>query len=194
MDFVTRFINAYSPNLSDTSRKIFESNIQVKTYKKGDIIVNYGEIPTNFYILKSGILRSFVRDAKGREHIRTIYTPITTSGSLSSLITKKPSNAIYDCLTDAEILVGDFPSFIKSTEEHHDLALFYNRVLESIFIRTERRIYDLSVLNATERYIKLKEDYPDINNLIQQYHIASYLNITPVQLSRIRKELYSKKE
>jgi len=194
MNFVTRFINAYSPNLSEKSRIIFESKIQVKSYKKGDVIVNYGEIPTHFYILKSGVLRSFIRDSKGNDHIRTLYIPITTSGSLSSLITKKPSNAIYDCLTDAEILVGDFPAFIKSTEEHHDLALFYNRILESIFIRTEKRIYDLSVLNATERYLQLKNDIPDIENLIQQYHIASYLSITAVQLSRIRKELYSKKE
>ncbi len=194
MDFVTRFINAYSPHLSEKSRKIFESNIQVKSYKKGDIIVNQGEIPTNFYILKSGVLRSFIRDSKGNDHIRTLYIPITTSGSLSSLITKKPSDAIYDCLTDSEILVGNFPSFIKSTEEHHDLALFYNRILESIFIRTEKRIYELSVLNATERYLKLKTNIPEIENLIQQYHIASYLSITAVQLSRIRKELYSKKE
>mgnify|MGYP000305087145 FL=1 len=56
MDFVTRFINAYSPNLSEKSRKIFEANIQVKSYKKGDVIVNYGEIPTHFYILKTGVL------------------------------------------------------------------------------------------------------------------------------------------
>jgi len=192
MDFVSRFINTYSPDLSSRSREVFESNIELKTFKKGDVIVNLGEIPTNFYILKKGVLRSFVRDSKGKEHIRTLYIPITTSGSLSSLISKKPSNAIYDCLTDAEILVGDFPTFIKSTEKHHDLSLFYNRILESIFIRTERRIYDLSVLNATERYLKLNTEVPDINNLIQQYHIASYLNITPVQLSRIRKELYSK--
>ncbi|MFN0730022.1 Crp/Fnr family transcriptional regulator [Polaribacter gochangensis] len=192
MDFVSNFINTYSPNLSKKSRVIFESNIQFKFYKKGDIIVNAGEIPTNFYILKTGVLRSFLRDSKGKEHIKTIYIPITTSGSLSSLITKKPSNAIYDCLTDAEILVGNFHEFIKQTEKHHDLALLYNRVLESIFIRTEKRIFELSVLNATERYIKLKKEIPNISNLIQQYHIASYLNITPVQLSRIRKELYSK--
>ncbi len=192
MDFVSNFINTYSPNLSKKSRQIFESNIQLKYYKKGDVIVNAGEIPTNFYILKTGVLRSFLRDSKGKEHIKTIYIPITTSGALSSLITKKPSNAIYDCLTDAEILVGDFYEFIKYTEKHHDLALLYNRVLESIFIRTEKRIFELSVLNATERYIKLKKEIPNISNLIQQYHIASYLNITPVQLSRIRKELYSK--
>ncbi|WKD86229.1 hypothetical protein KCTC32516_01590 [Polaribacter huanghezhanensis] len=180
MNFVSKFLSAYSPDLSKKSRQIFESYIQLKSFKKGDVIVSLGEIPTNFYILKTGVLRSFMRDSKGKEHIRTIYTPVTTSGSLSSLITKTPSSAIYDCLTDAEILVGDFTAFIKSTEEHHDLALFYNRVLESVFIRTEKRIFDLSLLNATERYIKLKKDIPNINNLIQQYHIASFLNITPV--------------
>jgi hypothetical protein len=53
-------------------------------------------------------------------------------------------------------------------------------------------VYDLSVLNSTERYIKLKKEIPDIENLIPQYHIASYLNITPTQLSRIRREYYSR--
>ena len=147
---------------------------------------------TQFYILKTGVVRSFILDSKGKEHIRTLYIPITTSGALSSLINKSPSNATYDCLTDCEILEGNFSEFIKLTEEHHDLSLFYNRILESIFIRTENKVYDLSVLDATERYLKLKKEIVDIDNLITQYHIASYLNITPVQLSRIRKEIFTK--
>ena len=145
-----------------------------------------------FFLLKSGVIRSFDIDDNGKEHIRTLYVPITTSGPLSSLITKKPSTTTYECLTNCEILVGDYPAFIKSTEEHHDLTQFYNRILENIFLRTEKRIHDLTVLNGTERYLKLKNDIPQIENLIPQYHIASFLNITPVQLSRIRKELYSK--
>jgi CRP-like cAMP-binding protein len=192
MDFVTRFIDAYSPNLSVNSRTLFKEIVHLKNYKKGDIIADEGEIATNFFLLKTGIIRSYDKDDNGKEYIRTIYVPITTSGPLSSLITKKPSTTIYDCLTDCEVLVGDFPSFIKLTEEHHDLAHFYVRVLENIFLRTEKRINDLTVLNATERYLKLKKDIPNIDNLIQQYHVASFLNITPVQLSRIRKELYSK--
>lgn len=192
MDFITRFIDAYSPNLSESSRAIFKKNVFVKNFKKGDIIAKIGEVSTNFYLLKSGVIRSFDIDENGKEYIRTIYVPITTSGPLSSLITKKPSTTAYDCLTDCEILVGDYPTFIKSTEEHHDLSQFYNRILENIFLRTEKRIHDLTVLNATERYLKLKNDIPSIENLIPQYHIASFLNITPVQLSRIRKELYSK--
>lgn len=192
MDFTDRFIEKFSPELSESSKNIFKSNIELKNFKKGDVFVNYGEIPAYFYILKSGVARSFVTDEKGKEYIRTLYVPITTSGSLTSLITRKPSIAIYDCLSDCEILVGDFQVFLEQTRQHHDLSLFYNRILENIFIRTEKRVFDLSVLNATERYIKLKKEIPNINNLIPQYHIASYLNITAVQLSRIRKDLYSK--
>lgn len=65
-------------------------------------------------------------------------------------------------------------------------------MLESIFLLLESRIYDLSVLDATERYLKLKNEISNIEEFIPQYHIASYLNISPVQLSRIRKEIYSK--
>ena len=192
MDFVTRFIDTYSTNLSVNSRTLFKKIVHLQNYKKGDIIANEGEIATNFFLLKAGIIRSYDRDENGKNHIRTIYVPITTSGPLSSLITKKPSTTIYDCLTDCEILVGNFSAFIKLTEEHQDLAHFYVRILENIFLRTEKRIHDLTVLNATERYLKLKKDIPNIDNLIQQYHVASFLNITPVQLSRIRKKLYSK--
>ena len=54
----------------------------------------------------------------------------------------------------------------------------------------EKRIFDLSSLDAKQRYLKLRKFIPEIDALIPQYHIASYLNITPVQLSRIRKDIY----
>lgn len=74
----------------------------------------------------------------------------------------------------------------------NDIAVIYANVLESIFLLLEDKSYDLSALNATELYLKLKKQIPDIENLIPQYHIASYLNVSAVQLIRIRKEIYSK--
>lgn len=192
MEFIKQFMELFVPNVSDDLVELFSTLVEVKHFKKGDFIVKEGQIPSRFYILKSGVIRSFIVDQKGKEHIRTLYVPITTSGALSSLITKSPANATYECLTDCEILVGDFFEFLNLTHSNIELALFYIRVLEHIFIRTENRVYDLSVLDATERYLKLKQRMPDIDNLIPQYHIAAYLNITPVQLSRIRKEIYGK--
>ncbi len=192
MDPITQFIDFHNPNLPKKQRDLFRANMKLKHHKKGDILVKKGETPHTFYILTKGLLRSFITDTNGNDHIRTIFTPISTTGSLSSLITNRASNACYDCLTETEILEGDFNVFKKLTNEHHEMSMFYNTVLESIFLRTEKRFYELSVLTSTERYLQLKQEIPNIENLIPQYHIASYLNITAVQLSRIRKKLFSK--
>jgi hypothetical protein len=56
----------------------------------------------------------------------------------------------------------------------------------------ENRIHDLTSLDAKSLYLKLKTENPEIEKSIPLYHIASYLNVTPVQLSRIRRDLYKK--
>lgn len=188
MDFLKNFVfNIH--NVSLNSLKEFENIVQKKSYKKGHNLVKIGEISKNFYILKKGIIRSFLVDEKGKEHTRTLYTPPSTSGNLSSLISKQPSILIYECLTDCEVLECNYESFYKLSSKHHDLSIFQYKALEFIYIREESRILELSMLNATERYQLLLEKSPGIDQKINQYHIASYLNITPVQLSRVKKNM-----
>jgi len=179
--------------LSKKSLSEFEGLLELKKFNKKDKIANLGEVPTKFFILKSGVVRSYVTDEKGREFIRSLFVPIKAVGAFSALILEKPSNSIYDCLTDCEVYVGDFKKFKEIASRNLDFSNLYNTVLERIFIRMEKRILELSVLDAKQRYLKLKKHVPEIENLIPQYHIASYLNITPVQLSRIRKDLYRSK-
>lgn len=191
MDFIDAFINQIQP-LSKEAYSLFRNVMKESKYAKGESFVSLGEIPTKFYILKKGVARAYVVDDKGKEHIRTLFTPITTSGSLTALIKKEPSESTYNCLTDCEFLEGNYYDFIELTQKNHELALFHARVLQNVFLNVVKRISELTTLDATARYLKLKNEIPEVENLIQQYHIASYLNITPVQLSRIRKELYSK--
>lgn len=190
-NIIEQFMRYFMPNISDESIAQFNEIVSLKSFAKGKVVLKQGQKPQNFYILKSGVARSFIKNNEEKEHIRTLYTTLSTFGSLSALIQKNDSNATYDCLTPCEFFVGNFQAFIELTKTNHELALFYNRVLESLFIRTEKRVDELALLSATERYLKLKTEIPEINNLIPQYHIASFLNITPVQLSRIRKKLYS---
>jgi CRP-like cAMP-binding protein len=186
MDFFRDFVFNFH-RVSENSFNKFNELIQQKTLLKNQELVHIGQVPTNFYILRKGIIRAYIIDKKGKEHTRTIYTPITTSGNLGALIKQKPSNLIYECLTDCEVLECNYNSFYSLSVKHHDLSIFHHRVLEAVYIREESKILELSMLNATQRYEKLKERLPKIDNLINQYHIASYLNITPVQLSRVRK-------
>ena len=69
---------------------------------------------------------------------------------------------------------------------------FHHKMLQFYFIGLENKVIELGSLTATERYLNFKKRFTTIENLIPQYQIASILGITPIQLSRIRKEIYSK--
>ena len=192
MDSIKIFTSLFKTKLPEETKRDILPYINKKILQKNQVIANQNETTKFFYILLSGIIRCYIPDNKGKEHIRTLFTPITATGSLSSLINETNSDAIYDCLTECVVLECNFVEIKILANKHHSLSLIYSESLQRSFMRTEERIYELSVLNSKERYLKLKKDIPDIDNLITQYHIAAYLNITPVQLSRIRKDLYSK--
>lgn len=192
MDYFKLLIENYSSSQTESFFKHLKDLVETKSYKKNDIILNVGQTPSKFYILKKGIVRSYITDNKGREYIKRLYMPVAAFAPLTALLQNKPSSFTFDCLSDCELYEGDFNKLKALIETNLEFALIYIKTLEKIHTVFENKIYDLSVLNATERYKKLKDEIPDIENLITQYHIASYLNITPVQLSRIRKELYSK--
>lgn len=191
MKTIANFINNFHVLPAASLKNIFDI-AELKNFSKKDIITKKGKNPSNLYILKSGVVRSYYSDNKNKEYISSLFTPCSTTGALGALISNKPSVLSYDCLTDCELFAINFKSLKELIYEDKDVAIMYSNALESIFLLLEARIYNLSVLNATERYINLKNEIPGIENMIPQYHIASYLNVSAVQLSRIRKEIYSK--
>ncbi|GMU95073.1 MAG: hypothetical protein AMXMBFR50_05900 [Ignavibacterium album] len=59
-------------------------------------------------------------------------------------------------------------------------------------MQKEKREIEIVLLNAEKRYQIFRNDFPQLEQQIPQYHIASYLAITPTQLSRIRRKISGK--
>ena len=156
---------------------------------KGEFLVKCNEVPKDFFVIKKGVVRAFYLNESGKEFTRSFVIENQPVASLLSLIFNKPSELYYECLTDCEMYRVNFKEFMKLTTTDIHISNLYNRVLEYAFRTFGSKIHDLSVLNSTDRYLKLRKKIPQIESLVSQYHIASYLNITPVQLSRIRKKL-----
>lgn len=191
MDFLKGFLN----NLHVLPKESYQDFLKLTKlikYKKDEVLSKVGETPQELFILRKGLVRSYYTDTKDKVHIRSLFRPFSSTGSLGALIKKEPSELTYECLTDCELYAIKFKDLKELCLKDINIANLYSNALESIFLLLETKIFELSILNATERYLKLKQEIPDIENIIPQYHIASYLNITAVQLSRIRKELYSK--
>lgn len=191
MLFIKSFLELFSPDISQKSLSLVFDILKNNTIPKNKILIKKGDFPTKFYIIKTGLIRSYIVDELGKEHTKNIFVPVDITGPLTSLIKNKKSNTFYECLTDCEVLEGNYADFLALTREHHEIALLHTKILEKIFLVTDSRVSELSSLTSIERYLKAKERIPNIDNMIAQYHIASYINVTPVQLSRLRRKLYA---
>lgn len=176
-------------NVSEETFLILQNLSSRKTLKTGERIIKQEGMSSKLYFLTSGLMRSVRVSGKGKEYTKNIYSPISFVGPLSSILTNKPSFLTYEALTDCKVYEVDFEEFFNLTETIIEISNLYNRVLEYLFIIYERKQFESTSLNATQRYQLLKSRIPDIDDQIAQYQIASYLNITAVQLSRIRKDL-----
>ncbi len=175
------------------SREIYDElyNLaELKTLEPNTRLVSIGEVPQKIYLINKGVLRSFFIMDNGKEITKTIFTPIDFFASFTSLLLQKPSKFIYEALTACHVYEIDYKKFISLCNQNFEIFKFYARYLEFLFMEGERVFIEISSMNAKQRYLKLRERIPEIDNLIPQYQIASYLNISPVQLSRIRSKLY----
>lgn len=185
----------YAHNYSGLTRESFElakEHLSEVTFKAKEIICDQKSEPRYGYFIKSGIIRAYTVNEKGKEFTNSLFSAFQFAGPLSALIENRKSELIYEALTDCEVIQGDYVEMRKLFDENIDLMRFSHKMLQFYFIGLENKVIDLGSLTATERYLNLKERFHDIENLIPQYQVASILGITPIQLSRIRKELYSK--
>jgi len=180
-----KFLNTISP-VSETLFNKLQDISSFKSLKKDEVVTDFREIPTKAYLLVDGVMRAFMQDDDGKEYNKNIFTPVSFVASFTSLLNNKPSKLCYQALTNCKTFELDYNLFLNICNEDIQASLLYSRILERVFISYEKRNLELLSLNASQRYEQLRSRIPNIDALIPQYQIASYLNITPVQLSRIR--------
>jgi len=182
------FLNSFINVPEDTFNKLQKITI-FKEIEPKMTLTKSGEIPTKVYMLTTGLIRAYMGLECGKEHNKNIFTPYSFAGALTALIKEEPSELTYETLTHCKGYEINFSAMKELCRSDLIVSNLYNKILESIFIAYEQKQLEIVSLDASQRYLKLKSQIPDIEDLIPQFEIASYLNITPVQLSRIRKKL-----
>ncbi len=163
-------------------------NIFLKSIPKGEVIVHVGDKPAEFYFVVNGIFRSYYIDREGNDVTR-IFTPEGSGFGVETLFNEKASPCCIEALESSKVLVIPGQQIKKLIHTSSYFTKFYINLLEeSIHYKIERESSFL-LKSATERYLDFKRHYPKLEERVNQSYIASYLGITPVSLSRIRKTI-----
>jgi hypothetical protein len=82
--------------------------------------------------------------------------------------------------------VAEYQKITALFEQYRKVERLARILAEQFFVRKEKREIELVTLEAKDRYAIFQKEHPQLEQLIPQYHIASYLGVSPTQLSRIR--------
>lgn len=162
----------------------------IRHLKKGEYLIKTGD-PLEYmpFLFSEGILRNFMTDAEGREFTDCFAIkkgdPLLSCGKL----TDPTAMLSLQALTDLEVLnipIKDVLSFQKRYPEV--LALEARLVFESANLHWKLKRVHFQY-SAMERYEWFLENYPGLIDIVNNKYIASFLDMTPVTLSRLRAKI-----
>lgn len=171
--------------LSKETIDSMDAIIKQRHYGKGELLVRVGQVPENFYFVRKGLARVYyVR----KEQEITDYFAIDNQfiGALPGLFSQQPSHKAIETLEDSEVDYFSYAAFDKLCERHHDLERAARKMSIVGMLEGQKRIESIRFFSAKERYEELEKLYPGITNRAPLKHIASYLGVTQVSISRIR--------
>jgi len=189
-----KFVELFRQTFAFTEEEfaLFLSRFSVKTISKKDYHLKAGECCHSKAYLNKGCARNFVVDEKGHERILFFSFEDWWLGDFDSYYSGKPATNYVQMLEDSELLVISKENFQKSEQEIPKLKQWYSSKMLRSASAARNRIEEMKTLSAKERYLNLIEKQPHIFQRIPLQYIASYLNIEPQSLSRMRNRLTNK--
>ena len=165
------------------------SHMFVEAYESDDFLVHNGETTDTLYLLESGLVRLYYTTPDGKERNKAFYSAGQVTGPVSAAITSSPAPFSIQCLEPTEAICFRFRDLLQATRLNADLAGLHREMLAEAFIRNEQREAVLLTCNAEQRYAWLQQNEPDLLERVPQFHIASYLGVDAVSLSRLKRKL-----
>jgi CRP-like cAMP-binding protein len=164
-----------------------------RSIEKNSFYIKSGEKSHYFAFIHSGLFRSFYSTENGEEFTKNFVKPSEMIAAYSSYLVRMDSIINIQALKDSVILDCNYNEFLAKTNGILIWEVFRRKLTELLFIQREIREFELLTLDATERYKKFLQKFKSIQDDIKDYHIASYLGITPVSFSRIQKKVNNSK-
>lgn len=159
------------------------------TIAAGEQVLSAGDKQSHFYIIKQGVVRFFYISPNGKEWNKAFFKEGDPIGSLSAYLAESPSQFTVEALepcTLYKIAIDDFDQLIRNNPK---IMNFINNLTRKLFTRNEQREGILLTGDAETRYQWLIAYEPWlIERHIPQYHIASYLSMDAVSLSRLKRK------
>jgi CRP-like cAMP-binding protein len=172
--------------ISEEAELAWAKLLREKHYKKGEHFTTEGQKPRKVAFVVKGLFSQYYPAENGDTIIKYFFPEGRLAASVSAMLSHAPSLFTIMAIEDTSVLEYDFFEFKNLFTSNPDIAAFYINYIELHWI-IEKEPLEISFREDTAktRYDQFLLKYPALVKRLKKHHIASYLGITPTQLSRI---------
>lgn len=171
--------------------QLLSAVIESVTVGKNELFLAEGKVCDSIAFVCSGVLVYYKTQENGNEVTTDFAFDNDWVTNNHSRLNGSPSHLNIKAIEETELLVIRQKELKGLYDKIPALERFSRVLMEQAYVKLVQLSIDLQTLSATERYLKLLQDYPEIFQKVPLYHIANYLGIAPKSLSRIRNTIFS---
>lgn len=175
-----------NPELT-TSENEFRQVFKKKTIRKGEYFTRQGDEDLSIAFIVKGLFRYYYLSIDGDDVTKLFAQENDFISSYAAMLYGRASTYSIVAEEDSELLVMDRDVYMKQITLDSRWERVARLYAESVYNQKEIREASFLLMDAASRYCQFLEQYPNIENRVKQKHIATYLGINPVSLSRIKK-------
>ncbi|MEZ4776240.1 MAG: Crp/Fnr family transcriptional regulator [Bacteroidia bacterium] len=160
-----------------------------KTFKRQEVVSQPEAIPNEIFFINQGLIRVIITDNKGVEHTLHFALENQFIADYSCFILQKPSLYTLQTVEQTEVVVLPRSAIEWGYQYLTEGQKLGRLIAEFYFIYQDDRIKNMYARTPKQRYDSITQVFPNIHNRVPQHMIASYLGITSVHLSRLKKSV-----
>jgi CRP-like cAMP-binding protein len=176
-------------SLPDAEWDYAVSLLAERTFKKEEYLVRTGEIAHNFYFLVTGLVRFYYSTEGGKEFNKHFAMENGFAGSFQSLVLGEPCGFFLQTMERTGTIILPNSQLRELYRRHPCWERLGRRNAENLVLVKEAREKEFLLDSLEVRYRRFLKEFPGLADRIPQYHIASYLGVTDVALSRLRRKI-----
>lgn len=187
-EFTRQFVS-FSPKEKEQIKRV----ATLRDVPKSHTLIDLGQTAQEVYFINKGLLRFYYLTDEGNEITGFIFQENMMAGSHESFFSQVPSTQILETLEESELLVFSYDQLQQLFSDIPNMNVFVRKLLEQRMSFAQKVVASLIMNKPQDRYTSYQELHPGLENRIPQHILASYMGITPVSLSRIRKRISDKR-
>lgn len=154
-------------------------------YSKNDIVLPEGQVCRHMYFVDKGMVRQYYYK-NGKDITEHFSYEGRIVICIESFLKQEPSRLIVEALENTVLYGIPYDELHTLTVRNQEIELLFRKIMEHALISSQVYADSQRFENATERYLRLLRTKPEILLRAPMLHIASYLQMSPETLSRVR--------